>query len=251
VRELIRKIGRAEAEWQSARTLSDVRLTSARSLIGAAGRLVIVAPHPDDEVLGAGGLTVEARRLGLDVHLLAVTDGENSHRGSKARSRAHLRFQRIREAEKAFAILGGNSSHISRLRFSDGHVANAKGALMNELSGRLQAGDLVATTWLHDGHPDHNTCGAAVSALARNLNIAVLFFPVWMWNWASPRQRTIPWHRMVRMPLRATTRIKKRQALACFESQRSTDPDVADTPILSDATLEYFDRGFEAFFVCD
>jgi LmbE family N-acetylglucosaminyl deacetylase len=248
---MIRKIGRAEADWQSRPTLDELPLSDVRGLIGGARRLVIVAPHPDDDVLGAGGLIVETRSAGLDVHLLAVTDGENSHRGSKSRSRAHLRFQRVREAEKAFSTLGGDIAHISRLRFSDGHVSNAKAELAKELAVRLRPGDVVATTWLHDGHPDHNACGTVVGAVARTLRIRSLFFPVWMWNWASPRQRMIPWHQMIRIPFRASTRMTKRQALACFESQRSVDPDVEDTPILSDATLKYFDRGFETFFVCD
>jgi LmbE family N-acetylglucosaminyl deacetylase len=202
-------------------------------------------------VLGAGGLAAEAKRLGLDVHLIAVTDGENSHRGSKSWTRAHLRFKRVNEAEKAFTILGGNASDISRLLLSDGNVAEAKADLIAELLLRLRHGDLVATTWLHDGHPDHNACGVAVSAAARQLGLPILFFPVWMWNWASPKQRTVPWHQMIRVQLCASTRMKKRAALACFESQRSLDRDVSVTPILSDATLKYFERGFETFFVCD
>ena len=251
VRDLIRKVGRAEADWQSARTLAEVATRSARDVLRAARRLVVVAPHPDDEVLGAGGLMIEAKRRGLDVHLIAVTDGENSHRGSKSWTRAHLRFKRVNEAEKAFAILGGNASDISRLRLSDGNVAEAKAHLIAELLLRLRHRDLVATTWLHDGHPDHNACGVAIRAAARQLGLPILFFPVWMWNWASPKQRTVPWHQMIRVQLCASTRMKKRAALACFESQLSVDPDVSDTPILSAATLKYFERGFETFFVCD
>lgn len=250
-RDLIRKVGRAEADWQSASTLDEVLTREVRDVLAGARRLVIVAPHPDDEVLGAGGLTAQAIRAGLDVHLIAVTDGENSHRGSKSLTRAHLRFKRVDEAEKAFAILGGNTLDISRLRFSDGHVVHAKAHLINDLLLRLRPGDLVATTWLYDGHPDHNACGVAVNAAARQLGLPVLFFPIWMWNWASPKQRTVPWRQMIRVPMCASTRMKKRAALACFESQRSVDPDVSDTPILSDTTLKYFERGFETFFVCD
>lgn len=249
-RDLIRRVGRAESDWQRAHALDQVPRTSARDLLSDARRLVVVSPHPDDEVLGAGGLIVEATRLGLNTHLFGVTDGENSHRGSRSITRAHLRFKRVRESENAFALLGGAVSQISRLRFPDGHVADAKADLVQQLARRLRPTDVVATTWLHDGHPDHNACGSAVFAAARQLGIPTLFFPVWMWNWASPAQRVIPWHQMIRLPLSASTRMKKRAALGCFESQRSVDPDVADTPILSQATLQYFMRDFEVFFVC-
>src|SRR5580692_8282234 len=42
-----------------------------------AGPLVVVAPHPDDETLGAGGLIhTWAARHGLPVVIVSVTDGE-------------------------------------------------------------------------------------------------------------------------------------------------------------------------------
>ena len=249
-RELIRPVGRAEADWQGARMLDEAPFTSVTELLGEARRLIVVAPHPDDEVLGAGGLLVEAIRLGLEPHLIAVTDGENSHLGSKSMTRAHLRFKRVCESGDAFVLLGGAVSHISRLRYADGHVADARAELVKELACRLRPTDVVATTWLHDGHPDHNACGAAVFAAAKQLGTRTLFFPVWMWNWASPKQRQIPWHQLKRLPLSASTRMKKQAALGCFESQRSKDPDVPDTPILSPATLKYFMRGFETFFTC-
>ena len=48
------------------------------ALVGDKG-LVVVAPHPDDESLGCGGLIAEARRLGRAVRLVVVTDGCGSH----------------------------------------------------------------------------------------------------------------------------------------------------------------------------
>ena len=42
---------------------------------------VIVAAHPDDEVLGAGGLMSMLATARARLRLVAVTDGEGSHRG--------------------------------------------------------------------------------------------------------------------------------------------------------------------------
>ncbi|WP_258374343.1 PIG-L deacetylase family protein [Curtobacterium sp. MCBD17_032] len=39
----------------------------------------MVAPHPDDETLGAGGLIAIAADRGLPVHVVLVSRGEGSH----------------------------------------------------------------------------------------------------------------------------------------------------------------------------
>ena len=38
--------------------------------------VLVVAPHADDEALGAGGLILAAQRAGLDVHVLLATNGD-------------------------------------------------------------------------------------------------------------------------------------------------------------------------------
>lgn len=57
----------------------------AAAIIRAVGtrRLVIVAPHPDDETLGCGLLIAAAVRAGVRVAVIALTDGQASHPGSR------------------------------------------------------------------------------------------------------------------------------------------------------------------------
>ena len=43
---------------------------------------VIVAAHPDDEILGAGGTLARLAAGGARLRLVAVTDGEASHPGT-------------------------------------------------------------------------------------------------------------------------------------------------------------------------
>ena len=43
------------------------------------GRVVVIAPHPDDEVLGAGATTATLALQGARVVVIAVTDGEASN----------------------------------------------------------------------------------------------------------------------------------------------------------------------------
>lgn len=52
-------------------------------------RALVVAPHPDDEVLGPGGTLAVLAAGGTAVAVLALTDGEASHPASDA-DRAEL-----------------------------------------------------------------------------------------------------------------------------------------------------------------
>ena len=42
----------------------------------AGSPLLVLAPHPDDEVFGCGAVLLEAVRGGCDIHVVVVTDGD-------------------------------------------------------------------------------------------------------------------------------------------------------------------------------
>ena len=76
------------------------------------GRTIVVAPHPDDEVLGAGGLIADRRRRHVPVTVVAVTDGEAAYAGVEG-----LGSLRRNEQSKALArVLGVAESDIIRAR---------------------------------------------------------------------------------------------------------------------------------------
>ena len=47
-------------------------------------KLLVIAPHPDDEVLGAGGLMQRVRAAGGMVHVVYLTDGDGYPEGVRA-----------------------------------------------------------------------------------------------------------------------------------------------------------------------
>jgi hypothetical protein len=51
---------------------------------GATDRLLVIAPHCDDETLGAGGTIAQARRQGLAVRVVFMTNGDGSATGRDA-----------------------------------------------------------------------------------------------------------------------------------------------------------------------
>ena len=69
----------------------------------AGRRVLVVAPHPDDETLGCGGTLARHRRAGDVVRVLQVTDGRASRAGGLAPDEMAARRQD--EARRAMAAL--------------------------------------------------------------------------------------------------------------------------------------------------
>jgi LmbE family N-acetylglucosaminyl deacetylase len=91
-------------------------------------RIVVVAPHPDDEVLGAGGLIQQACAAGAEVHVIYLTNGDHNQVAFKLyKLKLHLTpiqylsFGRLREREAAAAtaILGLAPEQLTFLGFPD------------------------------------------------------------------------------------------------------------------------------------
>ena len=71
-------------------------------------RFLVLAAHPDDETLGAGGLLARLHALGAEVEVLLCTAGEASHPGSATVSREELTARRLAEFAAALDHLGLN-----------------------------------------------------------------------------------------------------------------------------------------------
>lgn len=75
------------------------------------GPVLVVAAHPDDEVLGCGGLISKLTASGIDVVIKFMSDGESS-RGKQSREETdHLVAQRNLAALRSSEILGIKKVH--------------------------------------------------------------------------------------------------------------------------------------------
>ncbi|MCF3641815.1 PIG-L family deacetylase [Rhizobium sp. TRM95111] len=75
------------------------------SLAQSFGRTVVIAPHPDDEVLGAGGTIARLAAGGGDVQVVVVTEGKPPAYGPDMVARIQ------NEAREAHALLGVSNTH--------------------------------------------------------------------------------------------------------------------------------------------
>jgi LmbE family N-acetylglucosaminyl deacetylase len=234
------RAGTAETEWAGwAEPARWPRLAPADLL----GRTVVVlAAHPDDEVLGVGGLVTLLAALGARLRFVWATDGEASHPGSEAPVVRDLAAVRRAESAAALQRLGAGRAPRVRLELPDGGLADATEDLARRVRCVVHPDDLVLAPWSGDGHPDHEACGAA----ARSVGGQVLEYPVWAWHWARPGDDRVPWERAVRVDLDDAAQRAKADAVGCFRSQvAAVGPDVEDGPVLPPAVLAHFARDHE------
>jgi LmbE family N-acetylglucosaminyl deacetylase len=217
--------GTAEDEWRAWDGLGRL------PVLDSAGwrSVVVLAAHPDDEVLGVGGLMALLADRGVRLRLVAVTDGEASHPGQEIAAR------RIAESAASLAHIG--ACETVRLGLPDSGVRD--GELAHLLPELAEGFDACLAPWERDVHPDHEAVGRAASACG----VPVWQFPIWSWHWDRPSDPRMPWDRAVRVPLPPAVAERKQAAIACFTSQFE-EPE----PILPPGVLAHFARGQEVLF---
>lgn len=183
-------------------------------------RLIVVAPHPDDETLGLGAMTTQLTAMGVDVQVVSVSDGGAAEPGVSASDR--LRMETIRRYELSRAANLLNVPSPISLGFPDGELTDHQDRLADTLVEILE-GDGPATwcaaTWQGDGHPDHEAAGRAASAACARTGATLLEYPVLMWHWAHLADPAVPWGRAYSVPSTSWAMGRKRRAAQCYRSQ--------------------------------
>lgn len=243
----IRGDGTPAAHWRASVALAKVACVDVDELLGDATRLVVVAPHPDDETLGTGALIAACAARGLPIQVLSLTRGEASHPESTAWTPSTLGVARLAEQREALRRLGASGALVEEAGLPDGAVAAAEGRAADFLAQRISPSDLVLVTWRSDGHPDHEAAGRAAAAACARQGARLIEYPVWAWHWASPQDERLPWARMRRLRPDPGAVSAKADALLAFRSQ--LEPDGGRAPILPSHVLERFDHAPETFIV--
>ena len=183
-------------------------------------RLIVVAPHPDDETLGLGATIAQLVASGVEVQVVSVSDGCDARPGATQWDRTRLETTRRYELCRATRVLGLPPPR--RLGLPDGQLADHEDGLTQLLEKILEAaprGTWCAATWQGDGHPDHEAVGRAAADACTRAGVTLLEYPVWMWHWASPADPAVPWDRAYSVPVSARALARKRLAAQCFRSQ--------------------------------
>jgi LmbE family N-acetylglucosaminyl deacetylase len=249
---VIEGAGTAESQWRHWLASARIPLRSVPELIPVGRRLVVIAPHPDDEVLACGGLIARHAAHGGRTLVIAVTDGEASHaevqNGDAANGDAvQLAAARRAESSEGLRRLGARDAQVHRLGLPDGRVGEHAHDLPRMLSRVLLPSDVVVSTWRLDGHPDHEATGRAAVRACLTARCRLLEAPVWMWHWAAPADVRVPWDRLVGAALEPHTIQRKQSALAAHTTQLLAR-DARRGPVLGAAIVARAGRDIEYFF---
>ncbi len=212
---------------------------------------MILAPHPDDESLGCGGLIAAACAAGRPPLVVILTDGAASHPGSLAYPPQRLAQLRRAEALDAAARLGLPANRLLFLDFPDAALPG-EGAAFEAAAARLatlargQGCGAVIGPWRHDPHCDHEAGAMLAQAVAEQAGLPLRSYPVW--GWLLPPDTMLPepgggWRLDIAAQLP-----RKRQAIAAHVSQYGAL--ITDSPDgfrLPAELLAVFERPFEVF----
>ena len=119
--------------------------------------VLVVAPHPDDAELGAGGTILKLQASGLKVGVVDLTDGEPTPHGSPE--------TRAEETRKATEVLGlawrGNLGLVNRELEATLDARRKLAVVM-----RLSSPRWIFAPYWEDAHPDH-VAATAIAEAAR------------------------------------------------------------------------------------
>jgi len=139
------------------------------------GRILVLAAHPDDEVLGCGGTLAACTAGGAQVRVFVATDGAAGCEGDERRRRGEERAQ---ESRRAGAKLGVQDFVFAEL--ADGRLGQEWG-LTERLSREIEAfaPDWVLAPSPFELHADHLAlASAAAAALAQRPALRALLYGV-------------------------------------------------------------------------
>lgn len=133
-----------------------------------AERVLVLAPHYDDEVLGCGGLIALLAADGAAVRVLFLTDSSGGGVEPAADPAAYAAARRA-EAEAASAALG--IAEVSHLGLADGGLREARDRLVEGVRGALvdHAPDLLLVTSPLEVSDDHRAAFAGLHDLLAGL----------------------------------------------------------------------------------
>jgi LmbE family N-acetylglucosaminyl deacetylase len=223
------------------------------------GKIVIVAPHMDDEALACGGLIAKLPQKD-SVHIIYATDGMKSPAPiipARDKISPDLGKTRMQESIRAMKLLGvpEHNLHFLGLREAQlkGHISSLRSLLSDKI--RRIAPKHIFLPFRYDRHPDHLAVNhAIVSDFQQGDTQPQLIEYFVYYRWRLMPKRDI--RRYIRPQLLSKLEIgdvaqQKRQALDCFTSQTTIYYPWQTRPILTPKLLDEECRNPEFYLITD
>lgn len=153
-------------------------------IIPVFNKVVIISPHPDDEVFGCGGLIVELIERGYEIDVIFLSKGEAL--GIDADSKKRMIEERRKLTYSALGYLGIKIDHIHYLDFRDGEIRKTNKIEVKRLRNLINELNPNAIFYPHpfEGSPDHNHASMICDEITKNVNCKRYYYCVWLWHHA-------------------------------------------------------------------
>ena len=140
-------------------------------------RVLVLSPHPDDEVIGCGGTTALLARRDIALRTVIATSGQ--HLPVPDLAPAEVATARRDDAQRAASVLGAPPPVF--LGFEDGDLPGSVPGLSAAISDHVRdfRPDAIYAPWLLDAHADHQALAAAVALAAVQAETEVWGYEVW------------------------------------------------------------------------
>lgn len=220
-------------------------------------KMIVFAPHPDDETLGCGGTIAKKAREGYEIIIVIMTDGRNAFRivlGINSEPTPYeLREIRRRESERAIAILGVSKEKIVFLDFEDGKLHDSEKKAETIVTEILAENcpDEIYLPYKNDYNPDHQTTFKIVKNVIGKLGA---FKSTYQYSIFQRHSRVGPimnsfcnlWkHNIIHVDI-SDFLVAKETALKEYKSQTTVMSAKQQRPMIN---IERFLKNKEAFFI--
>jgi LmbE family N-acetylglucosaminyl deacetylase len=211
-------------------------------------KMIVFAPHPDDETLACGGTIIRKIREGYDVYVVVMTDGRHSHDhvlGLKEPPPEAIAKIRAVELAEATAVLGVPPDNLILLGFEDSKlkqcVTEARERTVQILRNIHPAEVYVA--YRDDNNEDHHATYEIVATSIREADLATKVHEYPVWNEKIPRPRlkvlVVDIHQELNRKMEAVSKYRT-QISKCFPNQEKT--------VLSEEFVRIFSTDTETFY---
>ena len=205
-------------------------MTQVEALIGGTDSVVILVPHPDDEVIGCGILLNRLQKRGINVHLVFMTLGlpcENRmSETAKGRYGSHQEYRELRLSESNSVVNNIEIESLTRFPFFSrelhNHLPKAESLVREQI--RIDSSPLILVPAYEGAHPDHDATHLIGRRIAIETGLAVIEYAGYnIQDGMKTFQKFIPdrerheWH----LSPTATEIDWKRTLLSQYQSQAS------------------------------